>query len=92
MGLSKIAEGKRNSIKASCREAQGVAPQDRAAHGEMFARPGEPEPNAIRGERPQAGQPRPRRQPTRTRRDAHALGLGGPEALDVTLDELAAEG
>jgi hypothetical protein len=29
---------------------------------------------------------------TRTRRDAHALGLGGPEALDVTLDELAAEG
>jgi hypothetical protein len=60
MGLSRITEGKRNSIKASG-AAHGVPPQERASHGEMMARPGEPEPNAIRGERLQEGEARPRR-------------------------------
>ncbi len=62
--------------------------QGRAAHGEMFARPGEPEPNAIRGERLQVGQSRPRRQSTRTLGEARVIGLFVPEAMDLTPEEI----
>jgi hypothetical protein len=87
MGHSNVVAGKANSIAQSGGGPQTV-PEQRAAHSPMFARPGEPEPNAVVGERLQPPTPRPRREPTRTIREARALGLAHPEALDLSEAEV----
>lgn len=89
MGHSNIVEGKANSIERSGGGTQRV-PEQRAAHAPCFARPGEPEPNAVVGERLQPAQARPRREPSRTIAEARAIGLTMPEALDLAPDEVAA--
>jgi hypothetical protein len=88
MGHSNLVQGKANSIAASGGGAQTV-PEQRAAHSPMFARPGEPEPNAVVGECLQPAQSRPRREPSRTLAEARAIGLSTPEALDLTEAEIA---
>jgi hypothetical protein len=86
MGLSNLVAGKRNSIEQS---GGGVdRGTERAAHAPMFALPGEPEPNAVCGERLQPGQSRPRRQATRTLAEAREIGLAHAEALDLTREEI----
>lgn len=87
MALSDLVPGKRNSIAQGGESVQQAVPE-RAAHAPMFARPGEPEPNAISGERLQPGPPVPKAMPSRTRAEASGKGLGGPEALDLTRDEV----
>jgi hypothetical protein len=64
---------------------------ERAAHAPTFVRShDEPEPDAdgpyMLGEtrRPH----RPVRRASRTRREAHDIGLAAPEALDVTAEEI----
>jgi hypothetical protein len=58
----------------------------------MFARPGEPEPNCVVGERLQPPQARPHREASRTLAEAREIGLSVPEALDLTPDEVQAMG
>jgi hypothetical protein len=87
MSHSNLVPGKQNSIAASGGGAQTV-PEQRAAHSPMFARPGQPEPNVVVGERLQPPQARPRREPTRTFTEARALGLAHPEALDLSKAEI----
>ena len=89
MGHSNIVVGKANSIEQSGGGAQTV-PEQRAAHAPMFARPGEPEPNCVVGERLQPAEARPRREPSRTIAEARAIGLTMPEALDLSAEEVAA--
>lgn len=85
MGLSNELDGKRNAMEVSGGGSEVFSGQ---SHAPMFARPGEPEPNAVAGERLQPSQPRGKPEPTRTRADAHAKGLGAPEALDARGDEV----
>lgn len=87
MALSRIFEGKSNSIAAGVPNEAVTQP---VAHAPMFARPGEPEPNVHRGERLQPATPRPRRAPTRTRDEARAIGLAHAEALDLSREEVLA--
>jgi hypothetical protein len=82
-----IVPGKANSIAQSGGGAQTEPPQ-RCGSAPMFARPGEPEPNCVVGERLQEPTPRPRREATRTLAEARAIGLSMPEALDLTPDEI----
>ncbi|WP_142281134.1 hypothetical protein [Mycobacterium palustre] len=82
-----IVPGKRNSIEQSGGGAQTEPPQ-RCGSAAMFARPGEPEPNCVVGERLQQPQARPKRPPTRTFSDAREHGLAHPEALDLSRDEI----
>jgi len=91
MGHSNIVEGKANSIERSGGGAQTEPPQ-RCGHAPMFARPGEPEPNCVVGERLQAPQARPHREASRTLAEAREIGLSMPEALDLTPDEVQAFG
>jgi hypothetical protein len=91
MGHSKILVGKAISIERSGGGTQNV-PEQRAAHAPMFARPGEPEPNCVVGERLQPPQARPRREASRTLAEAREIGLSMPEALDLTPDEVQAFG
>jgi hypothetical protein len=88
VSLSNIAAGKRNSIEQGGGGMQ-MEPEQRSSHAPMFARPGEPEPNAVVGERLQPPQARPRRKPTRTLADSRKLGLSMPEALDLAPEEIA---
>jgi hypothetical protein len=77
MSLSNILPGKANSIEKS---GGGVdRATERVAHAPMFARPGEPEPGAVKGECLQPGEARPAPVPTFTGRDANALGMPQPE-------------
>lgn len=87
MSLSRILPGKHNSIALSDGEPAGPVPE-RGTHAPMFARPGEPEPNAVSGERMQPSQPRPKRPPTRTLAEARAVGLSMPEELGVRAEAL----
>jgi hypothetical protein len=89
MALSNIVTGKRNSIAASGESVQR-APEQRAIHAPMFARPGEAEPNAISGERLQDGKLRPAPVPTRSRIAARRRGLAVPEMLGITQAEIDA--
>lgn len=85
---SNIVPGKANSIAQSGGGAQTDPPQ-RLGSAPMFARPGEPEPNCIEGERLQAPEARPRREASRTLAEAREHGLSMPEALDLSEDEVA---
>jgi hypothetical protein len=89
MSISNIVAGKQNSINQSGGGAQ-TEPEQRLGHGPMFARPGEPEPNCVVGERLQPPQARPRRDASRTLAEAREHGLSMPEALDLTPAEVAA--
>lgn len=82
-----ITEGKRKSIEQSGGGAQTEPPQ-RCGSAPMFARPGEPDPNCVVGERLQEPTARPRRAPTRTRAGARKLGLAHAEALDLSREEV----
>lgn len=82
-----IVEGKRNSIALSGGGAQTEPPQ-RLGSAPMFARPGEPEPNCVVGERLQPPTARPHREASRTLAEARALGLSMPEELGVRGDEV----
>ena len=55
-----LVEGKRRSIEQSGGGVQTEPPQ-RCGSAPMFARPGEPEPNCVEGERLQPPQAGPRR-------------------------------
>jgi hypothetical protein len=89
MSLSNIVEGKANSIALSGGGAQTEPPQYLGS-APVFARPGEPEPNCVVGERLQPPQARPHREASRTLVEAREYGLSMPEALDLTPDEIAA--
>ncbi|MBZ4513139.1 hypothetical protein GBO22_23535, partial [Mycobacterium avium subsp. hominissuis] len=57
----------------------------------MFARShDEAEPNCVQNEALQPSRPVPRPVVSRTRAEAAAKGLGGPEALDLTAEEITA--
>ncbi len=86
-----LVEGKRRSIEITGGGAQTV-PEERLGHAPCFARPGEPEPNCVVGERLQAPQARPHREASRTLAEAREIGLSMPEALDLTPDEAQAFG
>ncbi|OBJ86509.1 hypothetical protein [Mycobacterium asiaticum] len=86
MSVSNIVVGKRLSIEAGEQIEQQL---DRPSHAPMFARPGEPEPNCVVGERLQPPQARLRRRPSRKLVEAREHGLSMPEALDLTPDEVA---
>ena len=73
MSLSNIVEGKANSIAAGVGEVERGA--TRPAHAPMFARPGEPEPNAVSGERLQPASLRGKPVPVFEGRDANAQGM-----------------
>jgi hypothetical protein len=85
MSLSRILPGRQNSIALSDGEPAGPVPE-RGTHAPMFARPGEPESNAVSGERMQPSQARPKRPATRTLAEASEIGLSMPEALGVRAD------
>jgi hypothetical protein len=87
MGHSNVVAGKKNSIEASGGGLQ-TEPEQRLGHAPMFARPGEPEPNCVVGERLQPATARPGREATRTLAEARQIGLSMPEALDLTSDEV----
>jgi hypothetical protein len=86
MSLSNIVEGKANSIAAGVGEVERS--ETRPAHAPIFARPGEPEPNIVSGERLQPAESRPQRAPSRTLAEAREHGLSMPEALDLSPDEV----
>lgn len=91
MALSNITTGKANSIALSGGgPAQPVA-DERPTHAPMFARShDEAEPNCVQNEALQPSQAVPSAVASRTRAEAAAKGLGGPEALDLTADEITA--
>jgi hypothetical protein len=86
-----LVEGKRRSIEITGGGAQTEPPR-RLGCAPMFARPGEPEPNCVEGERLQAPQDRPHREASRTLAEAREIGLSMPEALDLTEAEVQALG
>jgi hypothetical protein len=87
-GIANVVAGKSNAIEVSGGGAQTEPPQ-RCGHAPMFARPGEPEPNCVVGERLQPASSRPRPEASRTIAEARAIGLTMPEALDLTADKVA---
>lgn len=91
LSLSNIVEGMQKSIKDSGGGAQTEPPQ-RCGCAPVFARPDEPEPNCVVGERLQPPQARPHREASRTLTEAREIGLSMPEALDLTPDEVQAFG
>ena len=70
-----LVAGKANSIRKPGGGGQSEPPQ-RCGHSEMFARPGEPEPNCIVGERLQPPEARPRRERSRTFAEARGRRRG----------------
>jgi hypothetical protein len=56
----------------------------------VFVGHGEAPANSVSGERLQPSRPVPRPVVSRTRAEAQAKGLGGPEALDLTRAEVSA--
>lgn len=84
-----IVEGKRNSIEQSGGGAQ-TEPTQYLGSAPVFARPGEPEPNCVVGERLRPAEARPHRETSRTLAEAREHGLSMPEALDLTPEEIAA--
>lgn len=90
MGASNLVPGKVNSIVLSGGDGGPHVVDERAGHAPVFALPGQAEPNVTQGERLQPAQPRPRREATRTRAEARALGLAHAEALDLSREEVLA--
>ncbi|OMC26419.1 hypothetical protein A5738_02905 [Mycobacterium colombiense] len=80
-----IVEGKRNSIEQSGGGAQTEPPQ-RLGSAPVFARPGEPEPRCVVGERLRPAEARPRREASRTLAEARKHGLSMPEKLGAVGD------
>jgi hypothetical protein len=80
-----ITEGKRNSIEQSGGGPQADPPQYLGS-APVFARPGEPEPRCISGERLRPAEARPRREASRTLAEAREHGLSMPESLGVVGD------
>lgn len=89
MGHSNVVAGKANSIARSGDGGLHVV-SERAGHAPVFSTLGEPEPSVTKGERLQPATGRPRREPTRTRAQARAIGLAHAEALDLSRDEVLA--
>ena len=89
MGLSNTLPGKRNAIEQSGGDSVQPVPE-RGDHAPMFAHRGEPEPNAVAGERLQPSRPRPAPVPTRSRIAARRRGLAAPEMLGLTQAEIDA--
>ena len=81
-----LTEGKRNSIRLSGGDGGPHVVHERAGHAPVFARPGEPEPNVISGERLRPAEARPRREASRTLAEAREHGLSMPEALGAVGD------
>ncbi|WP_225345076.1 hypothetical protein, partial [Mycobacterium avium] len=83
--------GKQNSIALSGGGPAQPVTDERPTHAPMFARShDEAEPNCVQNEALQPSRPVPRPVVSRTRAEAAAKGLGGPEALDLTAEEITA--
>lgn len=80
-----IAPGKANSIAASRGGAQTEPPQYLGS-APVFARPGEPEPRHVSGERLRPAEARPRREASQSLAEAREHGLSMPEKLGVRGD------
>ena len=82
-----LMPGKANSIAAG---VEGDDRREYVSHAPVFVGFGEAPANSVSGERLQPARPVARPVVSRTRAEAQAKGLGGPEALDLTADEIAA--
>jgi hypothetical protein len=93
MALSNLVAGKRNSIEQSGGGGQAEVRQPNG-HAPCFAHLGQPEPNAISGERLRAGTPAPAAVPARSMIEARRRGLATPDTAGITqaeIDEADAE-